>query len=159
MKPSIRWMTISDKPAILNILRHTPEFEPDEVVVAEELIDCYLHDSTASGYYILVADSGSMAVGYICYGNTPLTKGTWDIYWMAVSPAEQAKGIGKALLTAAEEDIKGKKGRLIIIETSSKPEYEKTRRFHQARGYELLCCIADFYSPGDDKLIYQKRLC
>jgi GNAT superfamily N-acetyltransferase len=158
MKSSIRWMTLNDKPAIMQILRQTPEFEPDEVVVAGELIDSYLQDSVSSGYYVMVADSGSKPVGYICYGNTPLTKGTWDIYWMAVSREEQAKGIGKALLAAAEEDIKDKKGRLILIETSSKPSYEKTRKFHEGRGYELICCIPDFYSPRDNKLIYQKRL-
>jgi ribosomal protein S18 acetylase RimI-like enzyme len=158
MKPSVRWMTASDKAAITQILKQIPEFETDEVPVAEELIDSYLQDSTLSGYYIMVADSDSKAVGYICYGNTPLTKGTWDIYWMAVSPAEQAKGIGKALMAAAEKEIEAREGRLILIETSSKPVYERTRRFHQAQGYELICCIPDFYSPGDDKLIYRKRI-
>ena len=158
MKPAIRRMAANDKPAVMRILQQVPEFEPDEVVVAEELIDCYLQDSLASGYFILVAESDSMPVGYVCYGNTPLTKGTWDIYWMAVDPSKQSKGVGKALLSSAEEDIASREGRLIIIETSSKPLYEKTRQFHQARGYERIGRIADFYAPGDDKLIYQKRL-
>ena len=159
MTVNIRPMAGGDKAAITQILQSTSEFTSAEVKVALELIDLYLKYGISSDYHLLVAEVDSMATGYICFGPTPMTEGTWDIYWMAVSPAEQAKGIGKALLTAAEEDIKGKKGRLIIIETSSKPGYEKTRRFHQARGYELLCRIADFYSPGDDKLIYQKRLC
>lgn len=158
MKPNIRQMTAVDKPAIMQLLNRIPEFEPDEIVVAEEVIDSFLRDPTGSGYYTLVAEIGSTAVGYICYGSTPLTRGTWDIYWMAVEPKEQAKGIGKVLIAAAESDIKKHKARLIIIETSSKPEYEKTRRFHIARGYELVCHIADFYAPGDDKLIFQKRL-
>jgi len=158
MKPAIRPLAANDKPAIMRILQQVPEFEPEEVVVAEELIDCYLQDSVASGYLILVAESDSMLAGYVCYGNTPLTKGTWDIYWMAVDPSKQSKGIGKALLSSAEEDIASRKGRLIIIETSSKPMYEKTRQFHRARGYERIGRIADFYAPGDDKLIYQKRL-
>ncbi len=158
MSSNIRSMTGEDKPAILKILQNTPEFEPDEVVIAEEVIDSYLEDLAGSGYHILVAEIGSSPVGYICYGPAPLTKGTWDIYWMAVDPKEQSRGLGKVLLLSAENNIKDNHGYLILIETSSKPGYEKTRRFHQSRGYNLICRISDFYAPGDDKLIFQKRL-
>jgi ribosomal protein S18 acetylase RimI-like enzyme len=105
-----------------------------------------------------VAEAGSSIIGYICYGPTPLTEGTWDIYWLAVAPDKQNQGIGKALLNFAEAKIKGTKGRLSIIETSSTPEYETTRHFYQAQGYKMTCRIADFYAPGDDKLVFQKRL-
>ncbi len=158
MISNIRSMTGEDRPAILKILQNTPEFEPDEVVIAEEVIDSYLEDLAGSGYHILVAEIGSSPVGYICYGPAPLTKGTWDIYWMAVDPKEQSRGLGKILLLSAENNIKDNHGYLILIETSSKPGYEKTRRFHQSRGYNLICRISDFYAPGDDKLIFQKRL-
>jgi GNAT superfamily N-acetyltransferase len=158
MKLHIRQMTAADKPALIQLVKQIPEFESGEVSIAEEVIDSFLNAPIASGYYILVAELESSLVGYICYGNTPLTKGTWDIYWMAVAPEEQAKGIGKTLIENAENDIRKHNGRLIIIETSSKPEYEKTRRFHSARGYENICCIPDFYSPGDDLLIFQKCL-
>ena len=150
-------MTGKNKPAILKILKNTPEFEPHEVVVAEEVIDSYLNDPTGSGYHILVAEIGSSTQGYICYGATPLTTGTWDIYWMAVDPKKQARGIGKALLSAAENNIKNNQGRLILIETSSKPIYEKARNFHKSQGYDIICRIPDFYAPEDDKVIFQKR--
>ena len=58
----------------------------------------------------------------------------------------------------AENKIRKAQGRLIVIETSSKPEYEKTRRFHLSYGYEVISHIPDFYAPGDDKLILQKGL-
>lgn len=158
MMPTIRMMTTGDKLSIMQILRATPEFMPAEVVVAEEVIDSYLHDPSGSGYHIFVAEARFEITGYICYGPTPLTEGTWDIYWMATAPEHQGQGIGKALLAFAEGEIKQVGGRLAFIETSSKPEYERTRRFHYARGYELICRIADFYAPEDDKLILQKRL-
>jgi len=151
-------MTPSDKPLIMTILQNTPEFKPSEVTVAEELIDSYLADSYRSGYHILVAEVDSIVAGYVCYGPTPLTEGTWDIYWMAVAPQMQGQGIGTALLESAEQKIKKAKGRLALIETSSLPAYEKTRRFHVRRGYELIARVPDFYAPGDDKLILQKRL-
>ena len=142
----------------MRILQNTPEFKPSEVVVAEEVIDSYLRDPIASGYYTLVAEIGSTVVGYICYGPTPLTEGTWDLYWAAVTREERGQGIGSALWKAAEEEIKQAQGRLALIETSSTSEYENTRRFHLGRGYGEIARIPDFYAPGDDKLILQKRL-
>lgn len=158
MKPTIRPMTASDKASLMEILKRIPEFEPEEIGIAEEVIDSYLKDPVNSGYYVLVAELDSSLAGYIQYGNTPLTNGTWDIYWMAIEPRLQGKGIGKVLMGVAETDIKKREGRLILIETSSKPLYEKTRNFHVGRGYALTCRIADFYSPGDDLLIFTKRL-
>lgn len=142
----------------MKILQNTPEFKPPEVVVAEEVIDSYLHDPQGSGYYVLVAEVASSVVGYICYGPTPLTDGTWDVYWQAVEQEKQGQGIGSALIEATEREIKKAKGRLAIIETSSTPAYEKTIHFHLGNGYEEIARIPNFYSPGDDKLILQKRL-
>jgi len=154
----IRPMTGEDKPAIMRILSTTPEFKPSEVVVAEEVLDSYLNDSTGTGYYTNVAEINSVIVGYICYGSTPLTESTWDIYWMAVTRNVQGKGVGRALLAGAENEIREMGGRLILIETSSKPDYARTQRFYQLQGYDLACRIVDFYATGDDKLIFQKRL-
>ena len=128
------------------------------MAVAEELIDSYLDDPSGSGYYILVAEADSTVEGYICFGSTPLTEGTWDIYWMAVAREKQGQGIGSALIRSAEEEIIKDQGRLSMIETSSTPAYEKTRNFHLGHGYEIVACVPDFYAPGDDKLIMQKRL-
>jgi GNAT superfamily N-acetyltransferase len=151
-------MSPGDRPAVTKILGNTPEFKPFEVEIAQELIDSYLHDPTGSGYHILVADADSIVTGYICYGPTPMTQGTWDIYWLAVARESQGRGIGSALMKSAETEIARAGGRLSIVETSSTPLYEKTRRFHLGQGYELICRIPDFYAPGDDKLVLQKRL-
>jgi ribosomal protein S18 acetylase RimI-like enzyme len=126
--------------------------------VAEEVIDSYLHDVKGSGYHILVALTGSTVAGYICYGPTPLTDGTWDVYWQAVAREKRGQGIGGTLMKAAERAIIQAKGRLAIIETSSTPAYGDTVRFHIGQGYEIIGRIPGFYAPGDDKLILQKRL-
>jgi len=141
----------------MRILKNTPEFKPFEVTVAEELVDYYLSDGVKSGYSILIADDEGVA-GYVCFGETPCTVGTWDIYWIAVSQDRRGKGIGKLLDAAVETAIRKVHGRLAFIETSSTPLYENTRRFYIARGYEQVARIPDFYMPGDDKLILQKKL-
>jgi ribosomal protein S18 acetylase RimI-like enzyme len=157
MPVSIRPMVAGDKPALMRILRNTPEFKPFEVVVAEEVIDSYLNDPRA-GYFTLVAEDDGKIAGYICYGETPVTIGTWDIYWVAVDPTKRGRGIGKLLSEAAETAIKKAGGRMAIIETSSTPLYENTRKFYERRGYEPVARIPDFYMPGDDKLILRKKL-
>ena len=156
MTVDIRPMLKNDEEAVMRILRNTPEFKPFEVVVAGELIDDYLEDP-ASDYYHLVAESGSEVLGYICYGPTPLTEGTWDVYWMAVDHDRQGQGIGGRLLETAEAKMSVAKARIIIIETSTIPSYEKTQRFYLSHNYEIIATIPDFYAPGDGKLILQKR--
>lgn len=158
MAPKIRDMVSTDKKAIMAILEDTPEFKPIEVHIAEELIDAYLEEGIDSGYFILVGWVDSAVAGYICFGPTPLTTGTWDIYWMAVSRRFQRHGVGRALLEAAETNIQNTHGRLILIETSSKPDYVKAQNFYAGRGYDLISRIVDFYEPGDDKLTYLKRI-
>ena len=142
----------------MQLLQHTPEFKPSEVAVAEEVIDGSLQNPVKSGYYSLVAEDDSGILGYVCYGPTPLTEGTWDLYWEAVSRESRGQGVGGALTKAAEKEIREAGGRLVLIETSSAPMYEKTRRFHLGCGYEQIARIPDFYSPGDDKLVLRKRL-
>ena len=151
-------MSAADKPALMRILKNTPEFKSYEVVVAEELIDYFLTDGVKSGYNILIAEDEGEVAGDVGYGEKPCTVGTWDIYWIAVSGEKRGKGIGKMLSDTAETAIKEAKGRLAFIETSSTPLYENTRRFYLGRGYEQVARIPDFYMPGDDKLILQKKL-
>lgn len=158
MAVKIRPMARRDKPAIMAILKATPEFNETDKAVAKELIDAYLEDSTESGYHILVAETIGKISGYICYGPTPLTKGTWDVYWIAVAKEKHGAGIGTALLTAAEANIKKGKGRMVIIETESHPSYEKTRQFYFRRGYDAVGDIPDFYKVGHGKLVFQKLL-
>jgi len=152
----IRRMTRADKTPLMAILRRTPEFKPFEVEVAEELICANLEDPT--DYPIFIAEVGGAVAGYICYGPTPVTEGTWDIYWEAVARERQGLGIGGKLMTAVLKEIKEAGGRLAVIETSGIPSYEKTRRFYAGLGYETVARIPDFYAPGDDKLILVQKL-
>ena len=157
MSLKIRPISASDRTVLLQILENTPEFKPSEITVAREVIDSCLNGGKSSGYLILIAvDDGEIA-GYICYGPTPLTNGTWDIYWEVVARGKRGAGIGGSLIKAAEKEIRKSKGRLALIETSSIPAYGKTRQFYNRHGYEEIARVTDFYEYGDDKLILQKK--
>ncbi len=152
----LRPMAASDKARVMALLEATPEFEPAEIPVAEEVIDVYL-DCPGRDYQTTVAETASQLLGYICFGQTPLTASTWDIYWMAVIREKRGMGIGAALLKSAEEEIQKAGGKLILIETSSKPNYLNTRRFYTRKGYKKVSRIRDFYAPGDHRIIFEKR--
>lgn len=158
MNVDVRPLVPDDKPAVMQILHSLPEFYPQEVVVAEELIDAYLESAERSGYHVAVAQSGNEILGYICFGPTPITQGTWDIYWIAVSPLSFSRGIGTMLLQYAENEIRDNRGRLILIETSSRTIYAKARKFYQRHNYKVICRIADFYATADDKIMYLKKI-
>jgi len=152
----LRPMTAADKPSVMALLEATPEFEPDEIPVAEEVIDVYL-DCPGRDYLVTVAVASSKIIGYVCFGRTPLTLSTWDIYWMAVSMECRGVGAGSMLLKDTEEQIRKAGGKLALIETSSKPNYLNTRRFYLKKGYKRVSRIRDFYAPGDHRLTFEKR--
>ncbi len=153
----IRAMTQEDKPGLMRLLDNTPEFLPDEVDLAEEVIDDYLEDSAASGFFILVADLEPGIGGYVVYGTVPITNNVWELYWFAVDNNIRGQGIGRKLWEAAENAMWEAGARLLVLETSSKSEYDRTNLFYKRAGYEVVGLIKDFYMIGDDQITYGKR--
>jgi GNAT superfamily N-acetyltransferase len=152
-------MTREDRRTVLDIIQTTEMFTPDEVAVARELIDIYLDQPQQQDYRLVVAaDEGGRVVGYMSYGPTPLTEGTYDLYWMAVARGEQGRGHGRELVHWLEKKVREAAGRMILIETSSQPKYEKTRRFYIRLNYKEVSRIPDFYRGGDDRITYVKYL-
>jgi ribosomal protein S18 acetylase RimI-like enzyme len=150
----VRDLRASDRAPLEAILRATNVFQEHEIAIALELIDA---PSTA-GYRFFVAEVGGMVAGYACFGETPCTQGTWDLYWIAVDPVRHGRGIGQLLMRATEDAIRARNGRLVIIETASKPIYEPTRAFYLRYGCKEVARVPDFYAPGDDKIIYARNL-
>jgi len=152
----IRPLKPSDRTALQRILIDTGMFTEAEIEVALELIDIVLTKPDQKDYFIYVATDESQLVGYVCYGPTPATEGTYDLYWIAVAPRLQGKGVGRDLLKHVEAIVQDQNGRLIIIETSSKERYLPTRNFYLKNGYAIAAQIKDFYRPGDDRVIFVK---
>jgi ribosomal protein S18 acetylase RimI-like enzyme len=154
----LRELRPEDREAIFRLLTETGVFRPEEIDVALELVDAVLQKPDQRDYTFSVAECAGAVVGYACWGATPCTRGTWDLYWMAASPAFHGKGLAARLLTQAEEDMAARGCRLCVIETSSLPPYEAARRFYLKHGYLETARIPDFYGPGDARIIYTRRL-
>ncbi|HVT27509.1 MAG TPA: GNAT family N-acetyltransferase [Lacipirellulaceae bacterium] len=146
----------SDRDAVRSITKSTGFFREHEVAVAVELVDERLNRGTASGYYFVFAESDGEAIGYACFGPTACTLGSFDLYWIAVRPEFQCQGLGRLLLNQVERKIGAAGGQRIYVDTSGQFKYEPTRRFYEHNGFHCEARLADFYAPGDDRLIYAK---
>jgi ribosomal protein S18 acetylase RimI-like enzyme len=99
-----------------------------------------------------------LLVGFACWGRTPETSGTFDLYWLAVDPAVQGSGAGSVLMAEMERRVASDRGRLIVIEVSGAAHSAGARRFYEKQGYVAAATVRDFYAPGDDRIIYTKRV-
>jgi len=136
------------------LLEATPEFTREEVETALEVLDACL--SGDAGYRVWVDCDGENVRGYICYGPTPMTDGTFDLYWIAVAPSLKGRGIGRALIVHMEGELTRAGARLLRVETESTPAYAATRAFYEALGYERAATLRDFYAVGKDLVIFAR---
>jgi ribosomal protein S18 acetylase RimI-like enzyme len=150
-------MTREDRETVLDIVQATDMFTPEEIFFAREQADIFLDQPQQRDYFLVVVENATGRVaGFMSYGPTPLTDGAYDLYWMAVAPQEQGHGYGQELVKWLEKRVRDAGGRMILIETSSQPKYERTRGFYLDLDYKEVSRIPDFYKVGDDRITYVK---
>jgi ribosomal protein S18 acetylase RimI-like enzyme len=155
----IRPLFEKDKATLLSMLTRTQSFTSGEIDVAVELIDTVLKDQIQKDYLIdCMVDDQNLAIGYICYGPTPMAQGTFDLYWIAVDPDFQGQGAGSKLIHFLEEGVKARGGRMILADTSTVPHFEKTQKFYVKNGFQEVARIPDYYHPGNDRITFCKRI-
>jgi len=155
----IRSLFEKDRAILLSMLIKTQAFTSAEIDVAMELIDIVLKDRIQKDYQIdCMVDDQDLAIGYICYGPTPMARGTFDLYWIAVDPDFQEQGAGARLLSFLEEGVKAREGRMILADTSTIPQFEKTQKFYLKNGFQEVARVPDYYHPGNDRITFCKRL-
>lgn len=153
----VRKMTAADRQRVCDIVVAAGVFRDDEITVAEELIDDAIRKPGVD-YHVLCAEARGQVVGYICYGRVPLTLSGWDLYWIAVDPSQQGKGIGALLIREMERWIAAEGGCKVYIDTSSLPLYAAARRLYEKCDYTVAAVLPDFFRPGDDKVLYSRDL-
>jgi ribosomal protein S18 acetylase RimI-like enzyme len=176
-------LSAADRPRIAEILRGSRVFTREEIGVALEVFDegneergvrneeidwtrsqssrvphsSLLAPHSPSYLFLGAFTPEAVLVGYACWGSTPATDRTWDLYWIAVDTSLQGAGIGTILLEEVERRLARQHARMLIAETSSRSDYAATRGFYGRRGYAEAARVRDFYAPGDDRIIFVKR--
>lgn len=153
----IRPIEKKDREPLAALIRRIETFSQEEIDCAIELVDLALKPNNPD-YTILLADRGGTLVGYVCYGPTPMTEGTFDLYWIASDPAVRGQGVGASLVAGMEGDMRRRGARAIRVETSATEAYGPTRGFYASMKYTEEARFRDFYKVGDDLIILAKRL-
>jgi ribosomal protein S18 acetylase RimI-like enzyme len=158
MSPTIRALRPDDRPYLVEALRSGRTFTEEEVGVALELVDNAL-DHGQHDYSVRVADLDTRpAAGYICFGRTPMTAATYDLYWVVTHSQARGRGVASALVRGMEEELRRVRAQSIRVETSVKESYGAARSLYERLGYPVVARFPDFYRPGDDLIVYYKRL-
>jgi ribosomal protein S18 acetylase RimI-like enzyme len=148
----------TDPESVRKIIVSTGFFNQEEIEMAVELVVERLEKGISSGYLFLFAERDGQVLGYSCYGPIAGTAESFDLYWIATDNQFRGQGIGKVLLKETENKIASIGGNGIFVETASKPQYEPTRLFYEKNKYILEARLKEYYAPGDDKLVYVKRV-
>ena len=154
----IRRLTPPDRGALCQLLADSGTFNDEEIRVALEVIDDALAEP-GKDYHVLVAENADGQVAsYVCYGPTPMTEATFDLYWIATHPDARGQGLASRLVRQMEAELASARTCTVRIETSQLESYGAARVFYERAGYAEVGRIRDFYKPGDDLITFAKRL-
>lgn len=147
-----------DTPVLVELSEATSVFKVIELEALQEVLDDYFTGMSEFGHRCVTLEENGTILAYAYFAPTPMTDRTWQLWWIAVRKGKQAKGMGGELLQYVEDEIRTAGARLMLIETSSLPHYELTRKFYIKHGYEVESRVRDYYSDGDHLVVFRKRL-
>ena len=130
----------SDAAAVGALVRETGFFSEEEQQVAIELVEETLLRGAASGYEFVFTDDPDdpgKLLGYACFGPIPATRSSYDLYWIAVAPSQQGKGLGAKLLQRSRAPCVESGATQMFLDTSGRPQYVPTRSFTNIRATRL----------------------
>ena len=154
----IRPILPSETPTLVAMARGTEAFKPIELQALQEVLDDYHAQNAAEGHRAVALETDGKVVGFAYFAAAAMTDRTWSLWWIVVDHGVQARGIGGELLRYVEAVVRAASGRQLVIETSSLPKYELTRRFYLKYGYSQIAAVKDFYADSDDMLFFCKRM-
>ena len=148
----------SDIKRVMDIVESTKFFYDHEVEIAAELVAERLSQGESTGYYFVFAEVDGVTAAYSCYGPIIMSTTSFDLYWIATHNDFRGKGIGKKLLEETCNQAREMGCKILIAETSGLEHYAPTRAFYINNDFILEATLKDFYTEGDDKLFYTKRI-
>lgn len=146
----------ADVQAIGDLVAATGFFNDEEVAIAVELVEERLEFGDAPGYFFVFAEEAGRVMGYTCYGPIDGTQSSFDLFWIAIHPDQQGRGLGRFLMDETERLIRAMGGHRVYAETSGRTQYEPTREFYLRLGFAREAELQDFYAPGDAKVFFVK---
>jgi ribosomal protein S18 acetylase RimI-like enzyme len=151
---AIRPLVRGDLPRVAHLVDANAMFPSD---MLEGMTAAYFGGEGDTQRWIVAERDGQVeAVAYTV--PEPLTEGTWNTLLICVDPASHGQAIGTALMRHIEDELRADRARVLLVETSGTPDFGRTRGFYDMLGYDREARIRDYYSAGDDKIIFRKAL-
>ena len=154
----IRPIVPADTPALVALSGTSGLFKPNELDAIQGMLDEYHTANAANGHQIITYEDGGTLVAIAYFVPKEFTDRVWELLMIAVDAPRHRRGIGSKMLLAVEEAVRAANGRLLLIETSSKSSFERTRQFYRKHGYSEVAHIPDFFADGDGKASFIKRV-
>lgn len=150
---AIRPMTAEDLTAAATIIDRTGLF-PGELLA--EMAAPALSGEAADEAWFVAAGPTLLGLAYVAPER--MTDGTWNLLLIAVDPDAQGLGVGKALTRRAEAYAAAQGGRVLLVETSGLPAFERTRTVYGRLGYAAVARIPEYYAAGEAKVVFWKAV-
>ena len=149
----IRPVIPEDLLALKTVIERTELFPSD---MLDAMIAGYFAGEDEAGFWLTYDDGEPVAVAFCAPER--MTQGAWNALLLAVRPDYQGKGLGAALMDKVEQTLARREERILLVETSGLAAFERTRNFYRKNGYEEEARIREFYSEGEDKIVFRKVL-
>ena len=147
-----------ETPALVEMARGTEAFKAIEIQALEEVLEDYHQHNASLGHRAIALKRDGKTLGFAYFAEAAMTDRTWSLWWIVVERQSQASGVGGHMLRYVEDSVRAAAGRQLLIETSSLPKYELTRRFYLKNGYRQVAAVPNYYADGDDMLFFGKRM-
>ena len=141
---------------LLAIIEANGQFDADGLAYVASTLDAYLANSQEAIWLTALTNAAPVGVAYCA--PEPVTDGTWNLLMLWLQDGFEGKGFAQALVAEIENELRARNARLLLVETSQLPDFERARKFYKNYGFQLEAEVKDFFAAGDNKLIYTKAL-
>jgi ribosomal protein S18 acetylase RimI-like enzyme len=123
----------------------------------DEMIADYLNNPNSQDVWFTCID-GTLptAVGF-CIPEK-FTSGTYNLLALGVLKGVQRTGVATKMMQFLEKKLREMGARVLIVETSSDDAQRAARGLYFKIGYTEIAVIKDFWSEGEDKIVFWKKL-
>src|SRR5690606_22775412 len=125
-----------DRPLMDNFIRELDTFTDEEKAVIHELLDIFLYQEKQKDYHFDIAVIDQNIAAFICYGPTPMSVNTYDLYWIATHPNYRKNGLAHELIESMKTRMRSSGAKKIRIETSSQELYHGTQKFYERENFK-----------------------
>jgi ribosomal protein S18 acetylase RimI-like enzyme len=152
----LRAFVEADGQAVVDLVVAAGMFEPDEAAFLAE--GALLPDGSGATCLVEDADDGAGLAAVVFWRPEDGADGGWDLTMLAVRPDLQGGGRGTRLVRHVEQVLREQGARLLLVRTSGTAQYDRTRDFYRRLGHVEHARVPDYWSDGDDLVLFGTKL-